>query len=82
MSSKDKEKEPAKKKVPKVAKSLPTSKEPSEDKRATQGQMLILATLPFTTKKNPKDKGVTQATVPEPTIQAGAKANPPLPKTT
>lgn len=67
-------------------------KDLSKEKGASQSQVLVLATLPFTakedpkghdaakTKEDPKGKGATQKKVQEvPTL---AKANLPPPKTT
>ena len=68
------DKEPAK--LPSVPKDF------FQEKGASQGQVLVLATLPFTTKKDPKSKGAFQATVPEAPAQIAVKANPPPPKTT
>ena len=76
------EKELAKEKASEPVKLLPAPKDSSKEKGATQGQVLVLATLPFTTKKDPKSKSATQATVPEPSTQTVVKANLPLPKTT
>ena len=42
---------------------LPPS--PSKEKGVSQSQKLVLVTLPFTAKEDPKGKGTTQAIVPE-----------------
>lgn len=56
-------------------------KDSSKKKGAYQGQVLVLATLPFTTKEDPKGKGVAQATVSKAPAHIAAKANP-SPKST
>ena len=76
----DKDKEPAKEKAPEPAKIPPTPKDSSKEKGVTQSQVLVLATFPFITKEDPKSKGAAQATMPEPSAQPVAKANPPPPK--
>lgn len=53
----DKDKEPTKEKVPEPAKLPPTPKYSSKEKGASQGQVLVLAMLPFTIKEDPKGKG-------------------------
>ena len=78
----NKDKEPTKDKAPKPAKLPPAPKDSSKEKGASQGQVLVFASLLFTTKEDPKSKGATQATVPEASSQTTAKANPPPPKTT
>lgn len=57
---------------------LPTlPKETSEEKGVSQSQELVLVTLPFTTKEDPKGKGTTQAVMPEVPTKVVAKTNPP-----
>ena len=75
------EKELAKEKASKPIKLLPAPKDSSKEKGVTQGQVLVLATLPFTTKEDIKDKGAAHATVPKSSAQTIVKANPPSSKT-
>ena len=75
------EKELAKEKASEPVKLLPAPKDSSKERGATQGQVLVLATLPFTTKEDIKDKGAAQATVLESSAQTLVKANPPSSKT-
>ena len=78
----DKDKEPTKEKVPELAKLLPAPKDSSKQKGESQGQVLVLATLPFTTKEDPKGNGAAQVIVPKALAQTATKANPPPPKST
>ena len=61
----EKEKDTAKEVVSKPTKLPPSPKEPSKEKGVSQSQKLVLVTLPFTAKEDPKGKGTTQAIVPE-----------------
>lgn len=75
----------AKKKQPEPTKPLSSSQDSAKEKRATQGQVIVLATLPFTTKevpKDPKDKGTAPTPTPEPLALSAAKEKPHLPKAT
>lgn len=51
----EKDKEPVKE----LAKFSHAPKDPSKEKRASQGQELVLVILPFTSKEDLKDKGTT-----------------------
>ena len=75
------EKELTKEKASEPVKLLPAPKDSSKEKGVTQGQVLVLATLPFTAKEDIKDNGAAQATVPESSTQTVVKANPPSSKT-
>lgn len=84
-STKEKGKEVAKEKQPELAKPLPLSQDSAKEKGAAQGQVLVLATLPFTTKEgpqDPKDKGTTPTTMLAPPALPTTKEKPPLPKAT
>ena len=76
-----KEKDTAKEVVPEPTKWPPSPKEPSKEKGVSQSQKLVLVTLPFIAKKDPKGKGTTQAIVPKVTTKGATKANPPPSKT-
>lgn len=56
------------------------AKDSSKGKGTSQSQVLVLATLLFTPKEDPKSKGVPQATTPEATSLPAAMVNfPPKP---
>ena len=80
-SAVEKEKEPAKETTLEPAKLPPAPKDSSKEKGASQGQELVLVTLPFVSKEDPKGKGTTQVTVPEVPAKTAAKANPSPSKT-
>ena len=77
----EKKKEPIKETAPEPTKLPPASKDSSKEKGASLGQELVLVTLPFIAKRDPKGKGTTQTTVPELPAKTAAKANPPPSKT-
>lgn len=56
-SAVEKDKEPTMEIALKLAKLPPVPKDSSKEKGASQGQVLVLATLPFTNKEDPKGKG-------------------------
>lgn len=78
----EKDKEPVKGIAPAPAKLPPGLKDSFKEKGASQGQELVLVTLPFTAKEDPKGKGTAQASVPRALAKTVAKANPPPSKTT
>ena len=78
----DKDNELTKDKVPKKELAKEPVKDSSKEKGASQGQVLVLATLPFTTKEDPKGKGIAQAIMFEAPAQIAAKANPLPPRST
>ena len=77
----EKEKEPTKEVTPVPTKFPPAPKDFSKEKGASQSQELVLVTLPFRVKEDPKGKGVAQSAVPEVPAKAAAKTNPPPSKT-
>jgi len=76
-STTSKENEPTKDKVPKPMKLLPAPNETSKDEGVAQNHTLGQVKLPSTTKEVPKEKGVAQVTVNEPSVQLVVKTNPP-----
>ena len=72
----EKEKKPAKKTALEPIKLLHTPKDSTKEKGAFQSQELVLVTVPFTTKEDPKGKGTAQAVMPETTAKTVAKTNP------
>ena len=80
-SAAEKEKEPTKATALELAKLPPAPKDSSKEKGAFPGQELVLVTLPFVAKEDPKGKGTAQATVPEVSAKTAAKDNPPPSKT-
>ena len=72
----EKEKKPAKETALEPIKLLHTPKDSIKEKGASQSQELVLVTVPFTTKEDPKGKGTAQAVMPETTAKTVAKTNP------
>ena len=72
----EKDKELAKETAPAPAKLPLAPKDSSKEKEASHGQELVLVTLPFTAKEDPKGKGTAQAIVHEVPAKIAAKANP------
>ena len=73
--------EPIKETAPEPTKLPPAPKDSSKEKGASLGQELVLVTLPFIAKRDPKGKGTAQTTVPELPAKTAAKANPSPSKT-
>ena len=73
----EKDKVPVNETTPTPTKLPAAPKDSSKEKGASHGQELVLVTLPFTAKEDPKGKGTAQATVPELPAKTTAKANLP-----